>query len=143
MFTNIKSVYFIGIGGISMSALAMMLKDRGLIVKGSDLHLSETTNKLVSLGIDVAEGNSPEFVQSCDGIVFTGAISEDNPDLNLAKALNKKIFSRSQVLGYLSKEKKTISVAGTHGKTTTTAMISTILLEAGLDPTIHIGGVLK
>lgn len=143
MFSNIKSVYFIGIGGISMSALALILKSRGIIVKGSDVKLSEITDRLQTNGIEIVHGDCPQFVEECDAIVFTGAIPENNQDLILAKKLGKLVYSRSQLLGFLSKEKKTISVAGTHGKTTTTGMISCTLLHAGLDPTIHIGGLLN
>lgn len=143
MLKNIKSLYFIGIGGISMSALALMLKKEGFAVCGSDLHMSEITKSLEMQGVEVREGDAPDFVQKCDGVVFTGAVGEDNADLVLAKNLSKPIFSRAQILGMFSRRKKTISVAGTHGKTTTTGMISSILLAGELDPTIHIGGQLK
>lgn len=133
----------IGIGGISMSALALMIKDRGIVVKGSDARLSDVTKVLSANGIDIVEGYAPQFVKECDAIVYTGAVSQNNKDLILARKICKKIYTRSQILGFLSEEKKTISIAGTHGKTTTTGMTSTILLEDGADPTIHIGGKLK
>lgn len=126
-----------------MSALALILKERGLIVKGSDIQLSPMTNRLEKQGVEIKCGSAPEFVHQCEGVAFTAAISEDNEDLMLAKKLGKCIYTRSQLLGILSQEKKTISIAGTHGKTTTTGMISTILLETDLDPTVHIGGELK
>ena len=138
MLENIKSIYFIGIGGVSMSALAVMLKKRGYIVKGSDTTLSPLTDKLESEGIEIAEVSSEQFTQECDAVVYTGAISQNNKDLLLAKRLGKEIFTRADLLGLFSQEKKTISVAGTHGKTTTTGMIATILLMAGVDPTVHI-----
>lgn len=143
MLENIKSIYFIGIGGVSMSALAVMLKKRGYIVKGSDTTLSPLTDKLESEGIEIAEGSSEQFTQECDAVVYTGAISQNDKDLLLANRLGKQIFTRADLLGLFSQEKKTISVAGTHGKTTTTGMIATILLKAGVDPTVHIGGELK
>lgn len=143
MFKNIKSVYIIGIGGISMSAIALLLQERGIIVKGSDAVISSMTKKLQEKGIEIIEGSAPDFVMSCDAVLATAAAAETHPDIILARMLNKKIFSRAEVLGFLCKNKKTISVAGTHGKTTTTGMIATIMLKAGLDPTIHIGGILN
>ncbi|MBP3344974.1 MAG: hypothetical protein J6K97_02095 [Clostridia bacterium] len=143
MFKNIKSVYIIGIGGISMSALALLLQERGIIVKGSDAVVSSMTKKLQEKGIEIIEGSAPDFVRSCEAVLATAAAAETHPDIILARMLNKKIFSRAEVLGFLCKNKRTISVAGTHGKTTTTGMIATIMLKAGLDPTIHIGGILN
>lgn len=143
MLENVKSVYFIGIGGISMSALAFILKNRGIYVCGSDATKSEQVENLVHNGIDVKIGKAPKFVQDSDIIVCTGAICEDNSDLKLARKLNKKIYSRAEILGMLSKEFDTISVAGSHGKTTTTGMIASVLLENKKDPTVHIGGILN
>lgn len=143
MLKDIKSIYIIGIGGISMSALALLLQHEGMLIKGADLHLSPLTSKLLQQGIEIVEGNAPQFVLQCDAICYTGAVGDDNPDIYYGKMLGKKIFTRAEILGYFSMKKKTISVAGTHGKTTTTGMISSILLESGLDPTIHIGGELK
>lgn len=124
-----------------MSALARILKSRGCKIYGSDLHASDLTQMLQEEGIDVVIGEAPQFVIKCDAVVYTSAVSKDNKDLLLAKQLNKPIFSRAQLLGELSKEHKTISVAGCHGKTTTTAMISNCLINANKDPTVHIGGI--
>lgn len=143
MLKNIKSVYIVGIGGVSMSALAVMLLNRGIKVKGSDLHLSALTENLERQGVEIVTGDAPQFVLQCDAILYSGAIKEDNADLQYAKMLGKKIIKRAELLGFFSKEKKTISVSGTHGKTTTTGMISSVLLDCGEDPTIHIGGQLK
>lgn len=138
-----EKYYFIGIGGISMSALAKLLKSRGFEVFGSDAVLSNITDELKSIGINVKKGYCESFVRQCDVVVVTGAIGEDNRDLVLARKLGKRIISRAELLGLVTRKNKLISVAGTHGKTTTTGMISSILLESELDPTIHIGGILN
>lgn len=143
MFTNIKSFYIIGIGGISLSAIALLLKDKGYKIYGSDEVNSKLIKNLKSEKIEVKIGNAPDFVYKCDAIIVTGAIPENNSDVVLARALNKKIFSRAEVLGKIANDKKLISVAGSHGKTTATGMISSVLLEAELSPTIHIGGILN
>ncbi len=143
MLNEYQKFYFLGIGGVSMSALALLLENRGREVKGSDDNLSPVTQNLAQQGIEVVCGGSPKFTEWADCLVCTSAIGEDNADIKYAQKLGKKIFSRAEILGEFSKEKKTISVAGTHGKTTTTGMISSILLTGEYDPTIHIGGQLK
>lgn len=143
MLKKFKSVYIIGIGGISLSAIAEILLSRGLQVYGSDETSSNLTENLEKKGVIFKNCDAPEFVEKADAIIYTSAISSDNRDILLAKKLCKPIFSRAQILGELSKEKKCISVAGTHGKTTTTGMIASILLNSGVDPTIHIGGILN
>ena len=140
---NEKNFYMIGIGGVSMSALAKILKVQGKIVCGSDCSLSAWTEELEKCGIKVAKDGCPKFVKECDVCVYSGAISQNHPDLAFAKKIGKKIMSRAQLLGEIASEKKCITIAGTHGKTTTTGMIATIMLKAGLDPTIHIGGILN
>ena len=137
------SIYFIGIGGISMSALARIYQNRGYKVYGSDLHDSSLIHTLQGEGMEIKIGEAPQFVENSDIVVYTSAVDEENGDLILAKSLNKQIFSRAQILGELSKEFKTISVAGTHGKTTTTGMIANCLLSAKREPTIHVGGILN
>ena len=143
MLENVKKIYMIGIGGVSMSALAKLLKCRNFEVKGSDSMLSVVTDKLSEEGIEVLQGNAPEFVDWCDACVITSAISKDNVDLKMAESQGKKIYSRAEVLAFLSENKKCISIAGTHGKTSTTGMLASVMLTAGLDPTIHVGGVLN
>lgn len=144
MFEKYKSIYFIGIGGISMSALARIFLSQGKKIYGIDAHDSIFLRQLEDEGMIVRVGEkAPSLVRVCDAVVRTSAVSENNSDIMLAKKLNKPIFSRAEVLGLISKELKTISVAGTHGKTTTTGMISNCLLEANREPTIHIGGILN
>lgn len=141
---KLKHVHFIGIGGISMSALAMMLKNMGISVSGSDFHVSPTTQYLSEQGIAVAFGHAPENVPTnTDLIVYTAAIAEDNPEYLYAKNHGIAELSRAKLLGQIMAEyQKSIAVAGTHGKTTVTSMLSCILMAAELDPTITVGAYL-
>ena len=144
MLENIKIAYIIGVGGISMSAIARFLHAEGIEVLGSDITINDEIKKLLKDNIIKFKLKaSKEFVKSCDIVIFSSAISENNSDLLYAKKLGKPIFSRAEILGQLTQNKKTISIAGTHGKTTTTGLISSVLLSCGLNPNIHIGGVLK
>lgn len=136
-----KKVHFIGIGGISMSGLAEILIDYGYKVSGSDRSGSKLTDKLIKLGAEVHVGHSAQNVHGSDIVVYTAAIKEDNPEYIEAKRLGIPTFDRAEFLGYIMKDfKKGIAVAGTHGKTTTTSMLSLVLLKSGLDPTIMVGG---
>ncbi len=138
-----KSVYIIGIGGISLSAIAKLLKSQGVSVCGSDAVESEITDVLAEEGIEIKIGSSPKYVANSECIIYSGAIPEDNADLILARKMNKKLLNRAEALAMISKDKKCVSIAGCHGKTTTTGMVASILLSGGLDPTVHIGGVLN
>lgn len=139
-----KKVHFIGIGGISMSGLAEILIKKGFKVSGSDMKSSPLTDKLSSLGVEIYIGQSKENINSdIDLVVYTAAISDDNPELLRAKELNIPIMIRAEFLGQIMKgHKYNIAISGTHGKTTTTSMLSTIALSANLDPTILVGGEL-
>lgn len=139
-----KKIYFIGIGGISMSGLAEILKNRGVFVCGSDMKHSDTTDHLVSLGIPVFIGHKKENISDdIDLVIYTAAVKEDNPELLAAKEKKIKIIDRAELLGkIMAGYEKSIAVAGTHGKTTTTSMVSEILLHANADPTISVGGIL-
>ncbi len=140
---SIKKIHFIGIGGISMSGLAEISMDLGYIVSGSDAQATPTTKKLESLGALVYEGHSSKNITNQDLVVYSAAIKNDNPELVEASAKNIPFIERADFLGQLMKKyDHTIAVSGTHGKTTTTSMISLILIEAMKNPTIHIGGVL-
>ena len=139
---KIKSVYIIGIGGISMSAIARLLYAQGKIIYGSDIQYNQEIAKLVDDNIiEFKLNKAPEYVKICDIVIYTSAVSNQNSDILKAKQLNKSIISRADILGLLTKDKKVISIAGTHGKTTTTALISSALLQAKVDPSIHIGGI--
>ena len=138
-------VHFIGIGGISMSGLAEILHDRGFKVSGSDMKASPLTEHLESLGISVQfPQKSENIVPGIELCVYTAAISEDNPELQEVKRQNIPMMSRAELLGRIMKNyKEAINVSGTHGKTTTTSMIGEILMEAQMDPTITVGGMMK
>ena len=139
-----KRVHFIGIGGISMSALAQMLEREGVIVQGSDLAYNEETEKLEKQNIKVFHTQQKENLVGVDVVVFSSAIHDDNEELSYAKSKNLMILKRAEILGIIAKDYKTvIAIAGSHGKTTTSAMISEIFLTAGKKPTIHVGGVLS
>ena len=140
---QIHSVHFIGIGGISMSALAEVLFELGYIVTGTDMHASKLTDKLLKKGIHVKIGHHKDYLPQCDLVVFTAAINKENPELIKAKDLGIPIIDRAEMLGLLMKKyKNSVAISGTHGKTTTTSMISLILEYSQYNPTIMIGGEL-
>lgn len=136
-----KSVHFIGIGGIGMSALAEILLSRGYQVSGSDMNHSSLTEHLNSIGATIYFGHTKEHIQNCDAVIYTAAISLENPELLQAKEKGIPTYTRAQLLGALMSEyPKSIAISGTHGKTTTTSMLSLILEDAQMDPTILVGG---
>lgn len=142
MENNFNNIYFIGIGGISMSGLAELMLDEGCNVSGSDKNNSHIVKKLASLGIKTYLGHDENNItDDIDLVVYTSAISNDNPELLKALRLDLKIMDRAEFLGYVMKNyKNSICVSGTHGKTTTTGMLSSILIETNLEPTIFLGG---
>ncbi|MBT3879969.1 MAG: UDP-N-acetylmuramate--L-alanine ligase [Candidatus Scalindua sp.] len=136
-----KYVYFIGIGGAGMSAIAKILINEGYIVSGSDMECSPATYELGELGVRVDTKQDGECLHPDTNLVITSAaINENNPDLKKARSLGLRVVKYSEFLGSLMKTKYGIAISGTHGKTTTTAMISTILKKTGLEPTFVIGG---
>ncbi len=140
---NLK-YHFIGIGGVSMSALARILKSQGNYVSGSDIHNSSLLEKLAMSGVVVYFSHAAKNVEGMDIVVYNSAISQDNVELARAKELGIKILSRAQLLKQISEEyNHIIAVSGAHGKTTTTAMITETFILAGLYPTAHLGGILK
>jgi UDP-N-acetylmuramate--alanine ligase len=142
--TKYKKVHFIGIGGIGVSAVARMMLHDGKEVSGSDRSKPEITEMLEQIGIRVCYGQKAENVPiGTDLVVYTVAVTEDNPELMQAKKMGIKTMTYPEFLGVLSKDKYTIAVSGTHGKTTTTAMIAKILIDAGLDPTVIVGSLIK
>ena len=144
-FSRPSSVYFVGIGGISMSGLAEILADAGFTVSGSDRSRSALTDMLESKGINVFYGQRAENItDNIDCVVFTSAIGRDNPEYMAAHEKKIPCLTRAELLGQIMKNYATpIAISGTHGKTTTTSMLSEILLRADLDPTLSIGGILK
>ncbi len=137
-------VYFIGIGGISMSGLAEILLKEGFTISGSDARESALTIHLEKAGAKVFYGQTADHItEDIDVVVYTAAIHDDNPEFAAAKAANLPMLARAELLGQIMRNYPTaIAVAGTHGKTTTTSMLSTILLKAKKDPTITVGGIL-
>lgn len=139
-----KKVHFIGIGGISMSGIAEILLKKGYKVSGSDSTKSPIIDKLINIGAEIYIGHSEENIKDVDLVVYTAAISKDNPELKKALSDNIKTINRAEFLGYLMDgHKYNIAVSGTHGKTTTTSMLSHITINANLDPTILVGGELN
>lgn len=138
-----KKIHFVGICGISMSALAILTKNYGIEVTGSDAHYDGVVKILNQNNINVYIGhNEKNISEDCDLVVYTGAIKPDNVELIKAQSLNIPIMERSEFLGNICKlYSKVIAIAGTHGKTTTTAMLSNIFKYAGLNPTVHLGGI--
>ena len=143
-FNKKEHVHFIGIGGINMSALAEILKRRGFTVTGSDAHPSKLTKHLEDIGVPVSIGQRKENItDSIDTVVYTAAIHPDNPEFKAAEDAGKTMVTRAAMLGQIMKNyKMPAAIAGTHGKTTTTSMCAHIMLAAGLDPTITVGGIL-
>ncbi len=138
-----NNIHFIGIGGIGVSAIAKMMLLLGKKVSGSDLSESEITKELVLAGATISMGHRSENLpESTNLVVYTVIIPENNPEFSLAIERGIKILSYPEVLGLISAHKKTIAVSGTHGKTTTTAMIAKIFLDAGKDPTVVVGSKL-
>ena len=143
-FHNPIFIHFIGIGGISMSGLAEILLKEGFTVSGSDSKASELTDHLTSLGARILIGQKASNIPSdCRLVVYTAAIHPDNSEFAAAKERGLPMLSRAELLGQImANYNPAIAVAGTHGKTTTTSMISTVLLAADTDPTISVGGIL-
>ncbi len=138
-----KPVFFVGIGGISMSALAHILKNDGYMVSGSDFKESETTKSLRDMGIPVFIGHDGKNVEGAGLLVYTAAVKKDNPELVKAAELGIPAIERAVLLGAMMKRYKyPVAVSGTHGKTTSTSMLSHVLCAADMDPTILVGGVL-
>jgi UDP-N-acetylmuramate--alanine ligase len=131
----------VGIGGIGMSGIAELLQGAGYEVSGSDLAVSPVTARLRSAGIQVAEGHAASHVGSPDVVVVSSAVPRDNPELAEAERRGIPIVGRGQMLAALAERRRTVAVAGSHGKTTTTSMVALVLEAAGLDPTAVIGGV--
>jgi UDP-N-acetylmuramate--alanine ligase len=138
-----KYYHFIGIGGIGMSGIAHLLLKSGFRVSGSDLKENIITQQLANQGAKIFLGHQAENISSQDVVVYSSAINADNPELCQARILGIPLIKRAQALAELMREKTAITIAGSHGKTTTTSLISYMLMEAGLCPTVAIGGILK
>ena len=142
MQRKVKCIHFVGIGGIGMSGIAEVLINLGYNISGSDKAQSETTARLQKLGARVAFGHAAENIGNADVVVTSTAVKVDNPEVVAAHQRNVPVIPRAEMLAELLKMKFSVAVSGSHGKTTTTSMVSTILARGGLDPTMVIGGKL-
>jgi len=142
MQRKVKHIHFVGIGGIGMSGIAEVLLNLGYGISGSDVQSSDTTKRLQQLGAAVAVGHTAENIGGADVVVTSTAVKADNPEVLEAHRKNIPVIPRAEMLAELLKMKFSVAVSGSHGKTTTTSMVSTILAHGGLDPTMVIGGKL-
>jgi UDP-N-acetylmuramate--alanine ligase len=140
---KVRHIHFVGIGGAGMSGIAEVLANLGYAVSGSDLAASATTERLARLGIRIAIGHAAVHVADAEAVVVSSAVAADNPEVVAARAAGIPVVPRAQMLAELMRLKQGIAIAGTHGKTTTTSLVASILAEAGLDPTFVIGGRLN
>lgn len=138
-----KQVHLVGIGGVSMRPLGLVLQGMGVHVTGSDMNASVSTDELIAHGIRVCIGHRAENIQGADCIIRTAAVHNDNPEIAAARAAGIPVFERAQAWGIIMRSyRNAVCVSGTHGKTTTTSMVTHILMEANVDPTVMIGGYL-
>jgi len=143
MYGRIKNIHLVGIGGIGMSGIAEVLLNMGYTVTGSDIKKSKTIDRLNRLGSQFSLGHSVENIGNADVVVVSSAIKDDNPEVIAARSRSIPVIARAEMLAELMRFKYGIAIAGSHGKTTTTSMISTVLAYGGLDPTIVVGGRLR
>ena len=140
---KVKNIHFVGIGGAGMSGIAEVLANLGFSVSGSDLAESSTTRRLASLGVRIMIGHAAANVDAAEAVVVSSAVKSDNPEVLAARRRKVPVVPRAQMLAELMRLKQGIAVAGTHGKTTTTSLVASILAEGGMDPTFVIGGRLN
>lgn len=140
---RVRTMHFIGIGGVGMGGIAEVMHHLGFRVTGSDLGSNALTRRLASLGIDVKRGHAAEHVDDADVVVISTAVPADNPEIEHARERHIPIVRRAEMLAELMRFQQGIAVAGTHGKTTTTSLVASLLSEGGLDPTYVIGGRLN
>ncbi|HJL14198.1 MAG TPA: UDP-N-acetylmuramate--L-alanine ligase [Sandaracinaceae bacterium LLY-WYZ-13_1] len=140
---RIRAIHFVGIGGIGMSGIAEVLLASGFAVSGSDMKESDVTRRLAELGARIDIGHDASHVEGVDVVVFSSAVPRDNPELVAARRAAVPVIPRAEMLAELMRLKDGVAIAGSHGKTTTTSLVATVVREAGLDPTVVIGGKLN
>lgn len=140
---RVRRIHFVGIGGAGMCGIAEVLLNQGYLITGSDLQASSVTARLVELGARVRIGHDSSHVQDCDVVVISSAVSADNPEVVAAHEMRIPVVARAEMLGELMRYRHGIAIAGTHGKTTTTSLITAIFQAADLDPTFVVGGLLN
>jgi UDP-N-acetylmuramate--alanine ligase len=143
MLGKVRRLHFVGIGGVGMCGIAELLLNQGYRVTGSDLRLSEATERLRALGAEIAEGHRAENLGTVDVVVTSSAVQDENPEVLAARERKIPVIRRAEMLAELMRMKHGVAVAGTHGKTTTTSMVGQVLTKAGLDPTLVIGGKVR
>ncbi len=139
----VKHIHFVGIGGAGMSGIAEILHNLGYVVSGTDQHASATTRRLQSLGVAVSIGHDAAAIAGADAVVVSTAVKDDNAEVVAARGKRVPVVRRAEMLAELMRLKQGIAIAGTHGKTTTTSLVTAVLAEAGVDPTFVIGGKLN
>src|SRR5688572_164668 len=137
---RVRHVHFIGVGGIGMSGLAEILRTLEFDVSGSDLREGENTRNLTRLGVRIDVGHRAENVHGADVVVYSSAVGPDNPEMVEARVQGIPVIPRAEMLAELMRVKYGIAIAGSHGKTTTTSLVATVLRAAGFDPTVVVGG---
>ncbi|MCM1128662.1 MAG: UDP-N-acetylmuramate--L-alanine ligase [Alistipes senegalensis] len=140
---KVKKIHFVGIGGSGMSGIAEVLLNLGYAISGSDLASNAATRRLVSLGAKVAQGHDPAHIGDADAVVISSAVAQDNPEVLAARKRCVPVVPRAIMLAELMRLKRGIAIAGTHGKTTTTSLVASVLAAGGFDPTFVIGGRLN
>ena len=140
---KVRNIHFVGIGGSGMSGIAEVLVNQGYAVSGSDLGVNAATARLQKMGARVMRGHAAANVDNADVLVVSTAVKDDNPEVVAARERHIPIVPRAQMLAELMRFKQGIAIAGTHGKTTTTSLVASILAEGAMDPTFVIGGRLN
>jgi len=144
MLDHVKKIHFIGVGGVGVSAIARMARLKGIKVTGSDVSMNKMAERIQTIHGKIFIGHKREnLAQDTDMVVYSPAITSDNPEMIYAKELNIPTYSYPEILGMISKDMYTIAVSGTHGKTTTTSMLAELFIYGNLDPTVVVGGLLK
>ena len=143
MLGRTRKIHFVGIGGIGMSGIAELLINQGFKISGSDLALSDITKHLTQIGAVISQGHNAETIRDADVIVKSSAVKDDNPEIAFALSQKIPVIRRAEMLSEIMRMSYGIGIAGTHGKTSTTSMVGSVLSAAKLDPTVIVGGIVK